>query len=70
MVVKQTLLAMREDDSGASELFPRLLQIIEKPGESRKLFLELVCLDGQHTADVTLLYWLGRNLSFARYPRH
>ncbi|GJJ77035.1 DNA-dependent protein kinase catalytic subunit [Entomortierella parvispora] len=42
MVVKHTLLTMREDDGGASELFPRLLQIIEKPGESRRLFLELV----------------------------
>lgn len=53
MVVKHTLLAMREDDSGASELFPRLLQIIEKPGESRKLFLELVCFG-----------WYGVNTNF------
>ncbi|KAG0050163.1 hypothetical protein BGZ83_005055 [Gryganskiella cystojenkinii] len=42
LVVKHTLLAMKEDEGGASELFPRLLQIIEMYPSSQRPFTELV----------------------------
>ncbi|KAF9390467.1 hypothetical protein CPB97_009177 [Podila verticillata] len=42
LVVRQTLLAMKEGDHSASELFPRLLQLIEIYPETQKTFTELV----------------------------
>ncbi|KAF8935223.1 hypothetical protein BGZ52_000691 [Haplosporangium bisporale] len=42
LVVRQTLLAMKEGDHSASELFPRLLQLIEIYPETQKSFTELV----------------------------
>ncbi|KAG0339299.1 hypothetical protein BG004_006877 [Podila humilis] len=42
LVVTQTLKAMMEDDHGATEIFPRLLQIIEKYPETQARFTNLV----------------------------
>ncbi|KAG0357941.1 hypothetical protein BG005_002930 [Podila minutissima] len=42
LVISQTLLAMKEGDQSASELFPRLLQLIEIYPETQKMFTELV----------------------------
>ncbi|KAG0369575.1 hypothetical protein BGZ54_009551 [Gamsiella multidivaricata] len=42
LVIKNTLLSMRDEETGATELFPRLLQIIEIYPSSQKIFMELV----------------------------
>ncbi|KAI1315202.1 hypothetical protein EDD11_001140 [Mortierella claussenii] len=42
LVIKNTLLSIRDEDLGATELFPRLLQIIEIYPSSQKTFTELV----------------------------
>ncbi len=44
LVVKNTLLSMQNEETGATELFPRLLQIIEIYPSSQKAFTELVSL--------------------------
>jgi len=44
LVVKNTLLSMQDEENGATELFPRLLQIIEIYPSSQKPFTELVSL--------------------------
>ncbi|KAF9965129.1 hypothetical protein BGZ70_005357 [Mortierella alpina] len=42
LVVKNTLLSMQDEETGATELFPRLLQIIETYPSSQKPFTELI----------------------------
>ncbi|KAF9955057.1 hypothetical protein BGZ72_004086 [Mortierella alpina] len=42
LVVKNTLLSMQDEETGATELFPRLLQIIEIYPSSQRLFTELI----------------------------
>ncbi|KAF9184663.1 hypothetical protein BGZ51_003206 [Haplosporangium sp. Z 767] len=42
LVIRNTLLSMRDEEIGASELFPRLLQVIEIYPSCQKLFTELV----------------------------
>ncbi|KAG0303333.1 hypothetical protein BGZ98_006787, partial [Dissophora globulifera] len=42
LVIRNTLMAMRDDDLGATELFPRLLQLIENYSSSQSVFTELV----------------------------
>jgi len=42
LVIENTLLAMREDEPAAAELFPRLLHIIETYPATQKTFKEQV----------------------------
>ncbi|KAG0254733.1 hypothetical protein BG011_005543 [Mortierella polycephala] len=42
LVIRNTLLSMRDEEIGASELFPRLLQVIEIYPSCQKLFTDLV----------------------------
>ncbi|KAG0205959.1 hypothetical protein BGX33_007637 [Mortierella sp. NVP41] len=42
LLIRDTLLSMRDDELGATELFPRLLQIIEIYPATQKSFTELV----------------------------
>ncbi|KAF9909938.1 hypothetical protein EC991_007741 [Linnemannia zychae] len=42
LLIRDTLLSMRDEEHGATELFPRLLQVIEIYPSTQKLFTELV----------------------------
>ncbi|CAO3567705.1 unnamed protein product [Mortierella alpina] len=65
LVVKNTLLSMQDEETGATELFPRLLQIIEIYPSSQKPFTELVT---EFTGCWTFVRWIQQLVAVLDKP--
>ncbi|KAF9937669.1 hypothetical protein BGZ67_001000 [Mortierella alpina] len=65
LVVKNTLKSMQDEETGATELFPRLLQIIEIYPSSQKPFTELVT---EFTGCWTFVRWIQQLVAVLDKP--
>ncbi|KAF8937820.1 hypothetical protein BGZ58_002088 [Dissophora ornata] len=65
LVIRNTLLSMRDEELGATELFPRLLQIIEIYPSSQKPFTELV---SEFSGCWTFVRWIQQMVAVLDKP--